>query len=310
MTKKRHHYIPQFYLKGFTDSKNEPYIWIYDKEHNGRIIKSTAKDIAVKKHYFTFMTQDQEKDSETVENLLAVIETEAAAVFRKIHAGETITDIDKSTFAVFVASMMLRVPNFRNNVQSSLSQVMKKLFIMMASNKEAFEKSVREYEQESGETFTMPIEKLRQIQLDQNKYDVIVDSQYALGMSLAMVKEMASILGAMEWTFLKATTEHKYICSDNPLFYCDLSNDPRSLYGVGLMSKNIEVTIPLSRDVAAFGNWKRGRGYIQANNAAVKDINRRTVSAALRFVFSPVKSDKLKEFVLKYKGSAPKIVVS
>jgi hypothetical protein len=125
MPKKRHHYIPKFYLKGFIDAKNKPNIWVYDKD-DGRVIKATAKNIAVEKHYFSFLNESGERDSETIENLMAKMESEAAKVLNKIKSCSDLTGDDKLIFAGFIACMMIRVPNFRQNTENSVSEMIKK----------------------------------------------------------------------------------------------------------------------------------------------------------------------------------------
>jgi hypothetical protein len=60
--KKRHHYIPRFYLEGFVDPLNKPYIWVYEKG-NPNIIKATAENVAVRKHYYSFVTAGGNEDS-------------------------------------------------------------------------------------------------------------------------------------------------------------------------------------------------------------------------------------------------------
>lgn len=76
--------------------------------------------------------------------------------------------------------------------------------------------------------------------------------------------------------------------SDNPLY----SND------VSLRDRNLEVTFPISKDLAFFGTYNIEReGYIEADNNLVKEINCEIVASALRFVFSSQKSDELNKLV-------------
>ncbi len=308
MPKKRHHYIPKFYLKGFIDSKNEPNIWVYDKD-DGKVIKATAKNIAVEKHYFSFINEGGERDSETIENLMAGIESEAAEVVKKINSHDELHESEKFTFTGFVTCMMLRVPNYRQNTENAVSEMLKKMSIIWASHKKGFEASVKKMEKETGKEIGMPIEELRQFTL-KGEYDVKIDPQFSLALILGQFESLHKIFFNMRWAFLKATQEHKFLSGDNPLFYDDPTHDPNSFYGVGLANKNIEVTFPVSNDIAAYGSWKGPEGYIQAKNNTVRTINRRTVSAALKFVFSSDKSDTLKRFVTKYKGSSPKLLIS
>jgi hypothetical protein len=110
--KKRHHYIPCFYLNGFIDPANEPFIWVYQKGES-QIIKATAANIALEKHYYSFTTPTGAKDSETFENALSEIEGKAAPLIEKIKKHQTLDNDDRAIFAAFLALMMTRVPNYR-----------------------------------------------------------------------------------------------------------------------------------------------------------------------------------------------------
>ncbi|MBU1615972.1 DUF4238 domain-containing protein, partial [bacterium] len=151
-------------------------------------------------------------------------------------------------------------------------------------------------------------EKLQKFILG-GQYDIKANPSFSLEM-VSIAKDLAPVFYGMNWAFLEATDDYKFVTSDNPLFYVDLAHDPRSLYGVGLSNKNIEVTFPISQDLMFFGTWQKFEGYKKLNNKFVKEMNRRTISSALRFVFASQCSDKLNRLVQKYKDSTPRMKVS
>lgn len=96
--KKRHHYIPEFYLEGFTDIDDMLCIWIYEKGKD-KSIKTNTKNAAVRRHFYTFTTIDGNKDSETFEDALAWIEGEAGSVFKKIKKQYPLSDHEMRIFS-------------------------------------------------------------------------------------------------------------------------------------------------------------------------------------------------------------------
>lgn len=310
MAKKRHHYIPQFYLNGFIDPTNKPYIWVYDKEGDG-IIKSTAKDIAVTEHYFSFKNMDGAKDSETIENFVSNLEGIVSNVLKKVLKGDALTNNDRADFGYFVSLMMVRTPNFRRNIETAFAEVAKKVMEFSAASKNGFEATVKRYEKETGNDLGMPVEEARQVYLNLDKhYQLKTNPQVSLGMLLSHMDDYARLFFNMKWLYLKATEDYKFLSGDNPLYYSDPTHDHHSFYGVGLCNKNIEVTLPLSKDLCALGTWHGRDGYLQATNQVVKVANQRTVVASSRFVFGSERLEALKSFVKKYKDSAPKMKVS
>ena len=114
----------------------------------------------------------------------------------------------------------------------------------------------------------------------------------------------------MKWAFLETTNDEYFLTSDNPLYYMDPSYKLGSFYGVGLMNKKLEVTFPLSRNLALLATWEGLTGYHQANSSIRKIINWRTIISAQNFVISPENTSELSELVHKYRNSSPKIKVS
>lgn len=304
--KKRHHYIPVFYLRGFVN--RDGCLWVYDKDGKG-MFESSAEGIAYEKNYFSFITPQGEKDSETVENMMMNLESEFSKTVTKIINCEELSVNDRITFAIFVSSMMVRVPNMRDNIRKSTAEMIKHISVFMASHKENFERMMGRYEKDTGNKVGMSLEEFRLWMLNPDNYIVDVDSQYAIGMALSLLEGFAKVLFQMKWAFINATDDYKYITSDNPLNYIDPTHNPQSFYGVGLANKNIEVSLPLSRNVCAFGSWKYREGYIQGTNQHVKHLNRMTVTASVKFVFADKKSEDINKFVKKYKGSHRIMVV-
>jgi hypothetical protein len=308
MVKRRHHYLPQFYLKGFIDPDNSPHIWVYDKEGED-IIKSTARDIAVEKHYFSFIDVQGKRDSETLENMIAKIEKDTADVVKKILSYKPITTDEKALFAIFISYMMIRPPNYRKNIENAFAESTKIMMQFMASNKKVFKASIKRFEKNTNTKIGMPIRKLRNSILDDSQYEIKTNPEVSLEMSFSHLDKLAEIFFNMKWAFLTADEKIKFLTGDNPLHYFDPTYR-KSLLGVGLINENIIVTLPISQNLAAIGTWKGKDGYFQANTQMIKNINRSTVVAALRFVFASKKSEILKKFVKKYKDSSPKIKVS
>lgn len=306
----RHHFVPQFYLQGFVDAQNPPFMWIYRKD-GGPIIKSSVKDTAVHSHYYSFKTKSGKRDSQSMEKFFSEIEGNTAAVFKKILNKEELDNDQRSIFSAFLAFTFTRVPNYRENmIDKPTGELMKKMQIMMASHKEHFETHIRNYEAKTGNKIDIPIEEMRQYILKGN-YDIKVGNpEYSLGFTLRTAEELAAIFHQMKWAFFETSDDLYFLSSDNPLYYIDPTYKPGSFYGVGLLNKNIEVTFPISKSLMFLGTWEGPDGYLPATDKIRDMLNRRTIISAKDFVFAPENSIELSKLVQKYKGSAPKMKVS
>ena len=105
------HYIPQYYLRGFTSPK-DGMIWVYEK--NGDLkFQSQVKKVANESNYY----------EPEVENYLSnQIEGPANAVIKKIRERKPINKPDKEKLAIYMIVMYKRVPQskFRMNGPQAL----------------------------------------------------------------------------------------------------------------------------------------------------------------------------------------------
>jgi len=303
-TKKRHHYVPQFYLAGFLDPQRPSSLWVYEKG-TGRVFPSTPRKIAVESHYYSFTGPDGNKDSNMLENLPSEIEGAAARGTAKILAGEPLSDEDRSNFAVFLGFLLVRVPNFQQLTESMVAGFAKMYSRRLASNPEWFRRSIEKYEKATGDDVGNDLEGLREFAL-RGEYDISVNRDFNLRFIL-LGERLAPILHQMTWTFLRATDDYKFLTSDNPLVYYDPTCDGNSLHGVGFTNKHIEVTVPISRDIALLATWRDGRDsrYLPVDNKTVKAVNRRAVISASRFIFASQESEGIRRLVKKFPIESP-----
>lgn len=86
------------------------------------------------------------------------------------------------------------------------------------------------------------------------------------------------LIHQMHWTYLLTKGRYRFVTSDNPVAYTDPAHDPQSPYGVGLAHPNVEVTFPITQELALFAGWKDWEKlYRRATDATVKALNIRTI---------------------------------
>jgi len=295
VSKKRHHYLPEFYLKGFINQSNKPKIWIYEKG-NPNIICSTPKNIAVQAHYYSYNTPEGNKDTDSFESFFSKIEAKIPTIFKNIREQKNLNDEEKAWFSIFLGFSITRVPNYRKNIEDITANIIKKIL-----RTSAFDAN------KSG----MQIEGLHKFILNDEYNITIKNPEYSLGMIVDHAFEFGRILNLMKWSFLIATQDYKFITSDNPVFIHNPAYYRNSLYSGGLLSKNIQVTFSISKEIALLGTWKDYKeGYIKSDNNSVKAIVKRTVLSALKYIYASNKSEALNRLVQKYVGIRPIIKVS
>src|SRR5438105_1429115 len=93
----KHHYVPQFYLNGFTDSNSgnlkNPYLWITDLDEQ-TVEKRSPKNTASLTGYYDLNNVNIGEDKSKLEKILSAIESNASSVIRRIRLNNFQLTID------------------------------------------------------------------------------------------------------------------------------------------------------------------------------------------------------------------------
>jgi len=288
MTKKRHHYIPQFYLKGFVDpntSKEQtPYLWVGDIGEK-RIFRKAPTNVARLHGYYT-ITRPTEVENQDFEDYLATKEAKAAPVLeRLITASDSLSDSERRLFSEFVTVQKYRVPCFREKVHELLEDVARTTMRMMASDPKRWQRKITELEKETGVKVGAETESLRQFTLS-NGYDIKASPNMSLGIMLKLINTIAPIINEMRWAVFSTPIGQNLLTSDCPVSLYDPTTRPL-LMGVGLGMEKVELILPLTRHAFLFATWNGPTGHGVATSKNIDQVNYRTTESARRYLFGP-----------------------
>ncbi len=280
------HYIPQFYLREFTDPETpngyEPYVWKYEHESK-KWKKKSPKNIASKPDFYSFIDREGKRRDE-IEKGLSIIEGKTASIYRdKICTRQCLTNQEKATIAEFIILMVTRVPSFHNIVDSSTSEMAIRMMEMYKTRPDAVKKFKEEYERDIGKKLP---DDFDESWLDPSRYKISATKSFLLQMMVSL-SEIAKIIFTMSWTFLHTTEKAWFITSDSPFKMRNpQSNSP--WYGHGFMYQGIEVTIPLSKQICLLATWKKGLWpHIDVPQLVVEELNHDRIEASDKFIISP-----------------------
>ena len=112
-TKKGHHRISKFYLRGFTapGPAGPETVWTYDKK-GGEPRPSLVENTAIETHLYS-ITDDSGERLTDAEDLISSIESNAAAPLRDLLTQGTLNGPDRAKFASFLAMTYVRTDAFR-----------------------------------------------------------------------------------------------------------------------------------------------------------------------------------------------------
>lgn len=137
---KRHHFLPEFYLKGFCTAGE---LWVYDLERN-EYNKRRPERVGIRKGFYTIEDQHGNKDHAEVEKRLSVIENDAALVIRQLDVGGRLKLVEKYALSLFAALLKFRTPAFERQMKEISSAVANREMRKLAPSLEAVQQRLKQ----------------------------------------------------------------------------------------------------------------------------------------------------------------------
>lgn len=258
-----HHYVPQQYLRGFAVPESPGEIWMYDKLSR-RSVQTSIKFIVQEAGYYSEKTEKQ---------LSELVEGPAYHALNKLRRGESIGDTERTHMALYIGTMLMRVPRRRRKAFEMLPGVLEDTINKVSTQVEQWAHSEGADPQVVSRRFA-ELERARESLRREPPLEVVeqIRAPWPSERVLALVS-------AMTWRIVSTGGVAFFLTSDNPAYFFEA-------YGLG--NPESELTFPLSSDMALLASWQ-GMPleiiFLNAKPALVKEVNRRVASGAERFVF-------------------------
>ena len=285
---RKHHYIPQFYLKGFLDpSCSKEQFCVIDKIERRHFVTGPHK-VGSKRDFNRVDIPG--KPTDAVEKLFSEIEGEVARVLKYVENSATLPEeTDMETLLYFVALLYGHNPQFRNNLSNFETTVIKQMLRLSLLSPERYE-SWAQQEREAGKEVP-EYEEVKQF-VEKENFDIRYGHGHHLKHELQAVDEILSLLRHRQWSLFIAEEEASdFVCSDRPIALITIGDSPENpdhpynIGGPGLAQGNTELTIPLKRRMALFGSFKISSFVSTVGEKVIADINDRTILSATKQIY-------------------------
>ncbi len=256
-----HHYLPQYYLHGFTQLRKSE-LWMYEKKNGPPRFLPIVK-----------IAQETRLYGSIESELATQVEDPANAVLAKIRNEMVISDADKMILSKYIFILLKRVPAAFNRFQGNASKIAKDTLDDIEKYLHYNEKNNPE-KASNYDSIRKEAKRIMKGLVDDPSKEVWAKSiQYSNGLP-------QELLSQMTWTFYLCQDPEIFITGDNPVFIHK---------SIGMKRAYSDLSFPISKRISLLASWQRlkDRQYVKANPCHVKELNRRTTYNAMRFVFSP-----------------------
>jgi hypothetical protein len=279
---RKHHYLPEFYLKGFCATAE---LWVYDRQKD-EPRKLRPETVAIRKNFYTVEGPNGEKDHAEVERRLGVVENQAAPVIRRLDAGDKIELRERYALAMFVALLKFRTTAFERQIEE-LNSVLtdpEHAKWLLAPSVEAVHVQLKQLGYDGPEL----------LDLAQAYYDRIHEEgvqhrpgpNSRLEMMFSSTHQIGTEFVLKPWTVARSPEGSYFITSDLPLIVVSTGDaqDPFSFEGPGIIPSGYEAWIPLSRrTLLRIGNEALSGRYTRLEECEVHDVNVMVAAQSERF---------------------------
>lgn len=332
------HYVPQFYLNNFShnNKKGKKSIDVFDIDLNKILRNQRIENVAFEKYFYDIDLEkylnnisglrlllikvylkikfglrfkiSQFKNLNTIENILATVESNTSPIFTKIiEKSETYTkwerencflinEDEKLKIATFLAVQFLRTPKIRQSFQEA-NTVLKAQII-----------------QEFHYRDTGEIIDLNELIEEINSEDI--KNQHLNSIFTENTKKIVDIFNKHSWVFYKNNTNVDFITSDSPISTKATKDETLMSYG-GINSPGVMIIFPITKKLilVMYENElnmnQENKKLIMCNDSdRIEAHNIVTFLNCHRFLYGNKKEfDKLNEYVSFHsKSTDPKFI--
>jgi len=277
---RKQHFIPQFYLTGFTATGDSTdFLHVLDQSNEKRW-RARPAELAHQRDFYRVELPDT--DPNLFEKTFAIFEGQIADILRRFFSSgkPPAGDEDYSNLMFFLALMAVRIPRSRAPISKFINEISQNFLQLSISTPERWEATKRRIvEQGNAEFANMTYAEAREtFRPGQGTFDF--HQTWHVGILLERAKAILQPLADREWIFFRADDESgDFICSDHPLSLI-WTNGDQGFYDPGHGSTGTDVSFPLSRRWAILGRFEGEGGIYRATRATVAAINSRTAMFA------------------------------
>ena len=215
LTARRHHYVPQFYLKGFVENRNQPKLFAVDTKKK-RSFWTPPANVAVEHDFHTIEAPGQPPD--IVESKLAELESEISTSLERIIRNRSLSNQDdRALLFSFMALLLIKNPGMRERIGTFIGTVAMARFKVLASDEGAWAKDMERAKEEGSIPRDSDTDELRALALA-DAFNISVSTPGHLQLEFNLVDKLVLLIASRRWMLYRTPRDATgFVTSDNPV---------------------------------------------------------------------------------------------
>lgn len=277
---RKHHYVPQFYLRGFSEDGDSIYqiVKVKQREAQSSLYRTAIRDTAAVRDYHR-LDYEEADDPNAIERELANLEGQLAnGLDAALERGTENPEV-RQLLTLLVSSLLMRVPRRKSHIEQLLRESVRGTGLMMERRGE----------------FPQAPEGLKEA-LSFSNLRINISNWICIAymFQVACDPQLLGLLGAMHHSIWRTVGDDELLTSDNPISLFRPDAKRGDDYGTGLGDRRVEISVPLSRHALLLLTWNQdGPKEGMLSDALTREYNRRTIVSADNVVFASTNRTEL-----------------
>lgn len=289
MIARRHHFISQFYLAGFTKAWTKKSSFYCFDLLNKRSFKLTPKQVGLKRDFNRVDIKGQ--DQNVLENELAQFEAKAKNALDQLHEDLDFSGEVKEIIISFMALLAVRSDQRRKHLEDPMKRTAEIIMDMATSSKEQWDYHNDKLKEDNSINYSdVSYEDAKKFKNNKN-YKITIAREKMIDIEFKLVETLVPLLSARGWTLVDSNDlDEVFITSDDPinLYFTNGLTNP----GFGL--KDTQIYFPLSKNLALIGDFDLKDKTIKCtrehlaflNSIVIEHASKQIYATKERFLFS------------------------
>lgn len=290
---RRHHFLPQGYLAGFTDTgRKDGVLYVLDVKTR-RAFRTSPLNVAVAKDFKRVNIEGRSPDA--VETALAQVEDRAVQAIRRVMDSESFpSDGDLNLILNLLSLVIAQNPKARRALNRARSREADEILQWLVSSQATWEHHVARASK-AGESLPSDVSYQRaRLFVEERRYQIEFENEGTLLKEFEAQDQLLSALAQRTWSVLIASPRGpNFIASDYP-YSLAMEHGFRGV--PRFVGKNTELFFPLSKTVGFVGVLGTPpKPVVRVPPRAVAVLNRRIFNVVDRQLFLPRSSFLISE---------------
>lgn len=281
---RRHHYVAQMYLAGFTnDRTKDGQLWVADFKRK-RHWRCKPDGIAHSRDFYRVDIPSVYPF--VIEKAFADLEGEFAAVIQSVLEHKRFVDKESLSLLLnFVALQLMKTPAMRKIFAKPTIEITERIMDMILESPERYYASIKGAREAGYIIGDVTYEEMKRSH-DENRFIVSTSQNWDIKTMLEMADAVLPILHQRNWTLIISDNEDaKFISSDHPVVV-HWKDNKKSNYPLGLGLHGTSIFLPLSSNVILCGLFESATPVLRIDTNTVASYNNLTLLNAYEQIFS------------------------